>query len=168
MAYRLFGAILIIISTSVCGYLYSLHPQKRYKNLTMICACLEIFENEVGFSNDTICTIFKRIANLSHFSYLFQTAAEIDEEMSAAKRWKYAIEHDCEKMCLEKGDTEILKLLSCELGTTGKEGQIKSIRHIKTLLERQAISAEEECTKNIKMYRGLGVAGGIFVAILLF
>lgn len=168
MAVKLFGAVLIIISGAVCGFLRSQIPCRRYKSLRAVYTCLEILENEIDFSLDSIGRIFMRISKLCEMEYIFKTAVELDEEMTVGQRWKRAVDKDSEAMCLKKEDCEIIKLLSQELGTCGREEQIKNIRHVKALLDKQIITAEEDYKKSAKLYKSLGVSGGIFIAILLF
>lgn len=168
MAVKLFGAVLIIISGAVCGFLRSQIPCRRYKSLRAVYTCLEILENEIDFSLDSIGRIFMRISKLCEMDYLFKTAAEFSGEISVGERWKRAVDKDSEAMCLKKEDCETIKLLSQELGTCGREEQIKNIRHVKALLDKQIITAEEDYKKSAKLYKSLGVAGGIFIAILLF
>lgn len=168
MAAKLFGAVLIILSAALCGIFYSQLPMRRYKNLIAVASCLEILENEIDFSADAIDEIFNRISRLTGIDCIFKTAADMGREISAGERWKRAVERDREALCLKKEDCEIIKLLAAELGTTGKDGQIKSIRHVRALLDKQIIEAEEDYKKSAKLYRSLGIAGGIFIAILLF
>lgn len=68
---------------------------------------------------------------------------------------------------LDKSDVEILTDFSKNLGATDWENQKKNFEHIENDMQSAICAAKENYTKKAKMYRTLGVLGGLFVAILL-
>ena len=167
MQAKIFGAILIIVSTALYGFRYSLLPYKRYKNLIMMQTGLDILENEILFSSDYIDDIFLRISRLLKCEQIFKTAAEFSKDISIGKRWEKALKKDRDKLNFTSEDCEVLSLLGAELGITDKDGQIKNIKHIKSLVNKQVSDAQAEYKKSSKLFKSLGIALGAFMVILL-
>ena len=71
------------------------------------------------------------------------------------------------EMNLRNKDFEILLDLSKSLGETNVDGQIKIFNLAKEKLDIELEIAEDECNKNTKVYRCLGVAVGAMIAIFL-
>lgn len=167
MGGKLLGAVLIILSTSIYGYYLSLIPQKRYKNLVKILSGIEILENEITFSKDTIDEIFLKVAALIECDCIFKTVATRKDEECLAKRWKRAVYSDREKLCFKLGDCEVISMLGAELGITDVQGQIKNILHIKELLKKQIEESLDEKKKTSRLYKSMGIALGVFASVLL-
>lgn len=68
---------------------------------------------------------------------------------------------------LNKSDFEILTDFSKNLGATDWENQKKNFEHIENNMQSAITAASENYKKKAKMYRTMGVLGGLFVAILL-
>ena len=58
-------------------------------------------------------------------------------------------------------------MLGKMLGKTDKSGQISEIELVSNFLDKQINDAEEMKTKNEKLYKTLGVLGGLTIAIIL-
>lgn len=168
MAIKLFGAVLIMLSCLAFGFYRSSIPLKRKRFLTVIDNGLEILENEIGFSGEYINVLLKRIAQCTDNCPLFAEAAKNGDGRSIGSRWKSAVIKTKNAMHLNTEDCEILMILAPELGITGRDAQINSIRHARTLLKLRFRDASDECQKTVKLYRGLGAAAGIFLSVLLF
>lgn len=168
MPIKIIGAILIIASTTLYGFVRAGIPDKRHKSLIMIASALELLENEIMFTSDYIDNVFLRIAKLIDSDCLFKTTVSLQEDISAGIRWKKAVLADKDKLCLKNEDCEIISLLASNLGMCDKEGQIKNIQHVKALLQKQINLADEENKKSAKLYKSLGISAGIFAAIILF
>lgn len=167
MVIKLIGGALIFLSASLFGFRYSLDLHKRYENLSKLLSGLELLENEILFSKDYIDDIFLRISLMLGTKYIFNTCANKEKDEKMSVRWITAVEEDYKKMHLTNEDAQALKLLANELGGCDTKAQIKNIIHIKTLIERQRENSLEEYKKNSKLYRGLGVASGLFAVIIL-
>ena len=81
--------------------------------------------------------------------------------------FKESINEHKKEMNLRNKDFEILLDLSKSLGETNVEGQIKIFNLAKEKLDIGLEIAEDECNKNTKVYRYLGVAVGAMIAIFL-
>ena len=168
MAIKFFGAVLIIASCIMLGFHVSSVPLKRKRSLSAIDNCLEILENEIEFSKDYIDIIISRICSQADRCPVFKEVLKDKDCIPIGVRWKNAVKKTKSAMCLNDEDCEVLSVLSSELGITGRDAQLASIRHVRTLLKLRIRDAESQCLSSVKLYRGLFTAAGIFLAVLLF
>lgn len=76
---------------------------------------------------------------------------------------------DAEKnMTMTPADMENLEILGETLGSTGLEGQIDQLALIRDRLQSQLEDAKEQYQTSGRLYRSLGVLGGIALVILLW
>ncbi len=167
IVFKFLGSILILIATFSMGYLSSIKPYKRHKNLLKINSGLIAMENEIRFSSDYIDDILKRVARIIEFDKIFMTCASYDKQLPISKRWQLAVLNDYSSLNLSKSDCEILIMLGAELGMTDKEGQIKNIENSISMIKTLQDNAKEEYEKMSKLKKGLGIAIGLFAVIML-
>ena len=72
-----------------------------------------------------------------------------------------------DKLCLTDADCAALMTLSANLGRTDREGQIKNIRYVKSLIAAQQTAAETEYNRRAKLYSSGGLLIGAAVVIVL-
>lgn len=165
--------ILVVFGVSTCiGYLLANKYTARVSEINDILLALDIFETKIKYTYDSLSTVFLYIAdNLKTKIYriFFITAEEINENKndSAGNLFKEVVENEKVFLNLKKEDIEILKELGVSLGQTDLEGQLKNIHLVRTSLENQFKIAQNEKTKNFKMYRNLGILSGLVIIIIL-
>ena len=87
------------------------------------------------------------------------------KELSAGEAWEKAVyESDTN---LNKEDINVLLMLSKMLGQTDVEGQISQIEITENFLEKQIKEAQQEKSKNEKLYCKLGTTIGLAIVIIL-
>lgn len=167
MLFKITGGVLIILGTSILGFLASGVNYRRHKNLVRFLLGLNAMENEIRYTKNPIDDVLKRVSDITGFEEIFMTATELCDGISIKKRWERAVLKDSKKLCFKKEDIEIILLLGGELGMTDREGQIKNIEHIKKLVRALEKEAKEEYIGQSKLLKGLGVSIGLFLVILL-
>lgn len=167
MIYKLIGGFMIILGTSLFGFLKAKIPHERYINLLKISSGFTMMENEINYTSDCIDEIFKRISDAIEMDEIFMTFVREENEISSGTKWINAINKDAKILGLTKSDADILKMFASELGMTDRCGQIKNIKHIKALLENCINEAYQEVMRQSKMIKGVGVSVGVFIVILL-
>lgn len=131
-----------------------------------------MLENEMFFLSSLLADSFEKIAESSKasVSVFFQCAAvhlREKESINADEAWENAVKENIGKTALNREDQEILIAFGRMLGKSAMEGQVKNIQLTLAQLKLQEKKAEELKLKNEKMYRSLGVLGGLAVIILL-
>ena len=89
------------------------------------------------------------------------------EESNSKEAWEKAVDEAEITTNLKKEDITAIKTLGKMLGNTDVEGQVSQIELTQNVLQEQIKIAQEERKKNSKLYRTLGLASGLTVAIIL-
>lgn len=158
--------------SSLIGYIISNRYVARVKELQKLITSLEIFETRINYTYETIPECFEYISDYIDGSVgnIFRKTAEALEKennMGTGDCFKQII--DEERICLNltDADIEILKGLSVSLGQIDLDSQMKNIRLVIHTLNAQLEQAEQEKSKNFKLYRNMGIVTGLVLMIVL-
>ena len=163
---KLIGAFLIIAAASYMGFAKSDKLKKRMNNLLEFKTALNLLENEIMFAKNPIDKAFCNIADISALGDVFRNMSDSMRENGIKTAWKQSIELFADKLYLKKEDVAVIEILANELGMSDAESQIKNVEYVRKLIHKQYEYAEYEYNNSAKMYRSLGVLGGLFAAIL--
>lgn len=157
-------AIFVII-----GNLYSKKYSNRLNELEQINSILNVFKSKIKFTCLTIQEIFEQIyeENNNNIGKIFKLASEYMNEDCTRNSWERALEDSREKTNLNIEDATTLKTLGKMLGNTDVDGQVSQIELTEQLLLEQIENAKIEKNKNSKLYKTLGAAMGLTIAIIL-
>ena len=167
MLIKLAGGALVFYAGLFWGIFKSGELSKREKSLRDIRTALNVLESEIVFSSHYLKHAFMKISEICSCGALFSDTAEKMEEDGILKAWEYAVEKNKKKLVLKNSDAEIIKILGSQLGMSDREQQVKNIRHVDALLGQALEEAREEYHKSAKLYRSMGILGGLFIIILL-
>lgn len=159
--------LLAFFVTTFLGLAIANTYRNRVKDLKDIRNILNIIKTKIEYTYEPLPQIFSEISKTPNqgIATIFKTAKEKMQELSAGEAWIFALENSSTNM--KKEDLDILKKLENLLGKTNVEGQISEIELIKNFIDVQIKKAEIEQNKNEKLYRNLGVIGGIAIVIVL-
>ncbi|TBX08737.1 stage III sporulation protein SpoAB [Clostridium perfringens] len=169
---KVFFLIIIVLLSSLIGYLYGEGFRNRLSQLRELKRALIDFENDIVYTYTHLPESIESIA-LKAKSPIKELFNEIslklknNEVENVYMAFKESINEHKKEMNLRNKDFEILLDLSKSLGETNVEGQIKIFNLAKEKLDIELEIAEDECNKNTKVYRYLGVAVGAMIAIFL-
>lgn len=172
MLIKIIGGIAVISASSLLGYILSRDCSKRPQQLRELQVLLQMLENEIVFLESLLADAFERIykSGNSDTGILFKfTAHELKKRkgVNACQAWETAIAENISKTSLNREDGKILASFGKMLGNSDVDGQIKNIRLTVNQLKLQEKKAEEMKSKNEKMYKTLGVLGGLAVVVVL-
>ena len=167
LTFKIFLLVLIIVSSSYIGILFSKKYANREKEIKQMKTALNMFATKIKYTYEPIPSLFMEIANKigGNIGNVFSLASTRMKEDSAGDAWEKAL--DDVNHNLSKEDITILKNLSKLLVETDLEGQISQIEVVNEFLTSQLEDANEERRKNEKMYRTLGIVTGLTIAIIL-
>ena len=160
---RIIGAVMAGAACAYFGFKQRLTLKKRAESLADIVTSLEVLENEISFSVNRLAKAFKAADRCG----VFTLAAENIENLGAGAALKKAVGEMQDKLCLTDADCAALMTLSANLGRTDREGQIKNIRYVKSLIAAQQTAAETEYNRRAKLYSSGGLLIGAAVVIVL-
>ena len=159
--------ILVFVVATYIGILSASKYKNRVVDLKEMQSALNMLETKIKFTYSPLPDIFEEISehvnpNISH---VFRMASIKMDSMNATDAWEQAI--DISYTNLNKEDISTVKGLGKLLGKTDVEGQISEIELVKKFLEIQIDKAENECNKNEKLYKTLGIVSGMGIVIIL-
>lgn len=159
--------ILIISICSYIGFYKSKRFGKRVKNLKDFKNALNIFKSKIEFTYEPICEVFEEISKTvyQNNNNIFKDFCVNILKEGVQDSWSDAVFES--KLEFKNDDKEILNMLGKMLGKTDKDGQISEIELVSKFLDKQILEAEEQKSKNEKMYKSLGVICGLALAIIL-
>ncbi|MDR0978745.1 MAG: stage III sporulation protein AB [Lachnospiraceae bacterium] len=164
---KTFIYISIFSTATLIGILLSNKYINRVKELKELKVALNIFKTKIRFTSEPLSEIFLEIFNLlkTDVKYIFKNARDNMTIFPAGTAWENALD-EC-TASINNDDKNALKQLGKLLGKTDIDGQISEIELTETFLNIQIIEAEKEKEKNQKLYKSLGVIGGLGIVIIL-
>lgn len=157
---------LIIYICSCLGIYKAKTYETRERELKRIKNALAFFKSKIEFTYEPIEEIFVQISKsvYLHKDNMFMRTTDYLKDLNLNDSWNKAVD---EVIDLTKEDKEILKMFGKLLGKTDKNGQISEIEISQSFIEKQIEKAEQEKSKNSKLYKSLGISLGIGIVIIL-
>lgn len=173
MMLKIIGSLIVIVMSSLLGFMYSRDFEFRPRELRELQSLLQILENEISFLSNLLTDSFERVCKSStgNSAEFFRQALcnlKSGKGLNASEAWEMAVKDEKIKTSLNKEDKEILASFGKLLGNSDLESQVKNIRLTISQLKNQEQKAEESRKKNAKMYKSLGALAGIAIVIILF
>lgn len=170
---KMIGALLVITASTMAGWIYSTLLKKRLHLLNALIQCFQWLETEIGYGSAPLGEAFTRIsARIQKEAkvLLASFAAELNgtDGLTADEAWLKSIAKNREGLALKGEDWALLIDFGQTLGATDREHQVSAIRQTILRLKHQAAEAEEECKKNERLYRYLGIAAGTLVVLIFY
>ncbi len=159
--------ILIVVVSSYIGISKSKKFSKRVLELKNLKNSLNIFKTKIEFTYEPIREIFLEISKIVYDDKenIFKIFCDNKNVENITVSWNESVQSLNSNLSFE--DKEIISMLGKMLGKTDKSGQISEIELVSNFLDKQINDAEEMKTKNEKLYKTLGVLGGLTIAIIL-
>ena len=167
---KLTGCALIFISCCLMGFMKASSYKERSRELESILELVKLMELEISYKKEPLAKTFQKSASLKScwFSEVLQSSGEaLSKQRPLHEAWQKSITAHCAGSPLQQQDIEILKDLALGLGRSDTAGQSKVLEPVMTRLQQQLRYAGEQEMKQGRMYRGLGIAAGVVIVILI-
>jgi len=169
---KILGAILILIATSGLGFFGGMQLSRRVRELESLRNDFVFLEMEINYNATPLPQIFKKLKsiNAQDSNSLWDKLLVVlndGEGISTEEAWRRALEIFCQKSSLTKDDILILKDFGLGLGSTSRQEQLKKFKLIQELLQIRQQDALTKKQKNQRMWRSMGLLGGLALIILL-
>lgn len=164
---KIFMLFMIFLASSLVGKTVAGKYKNRLIELKEFKNALNIFKTKIKFTYEPIPEIFDEITQNSskNVGKAFALARENLKTETAGEAWKDAILNS--ETNLKEEDKATLTMLSKLLGESDVEGQVSQIDITLNFLDKQIEEAEDEKTKNEKLYKKLGTIMGLALVIIL-
>jgi stage III sporulation protein AB len=168
---KILGSFMVVIAGACIGFSLAACYVERPRQIRQLISCLSALKSHINYVAVPLpealsqCTggISGPVANLFHaMSELLKNNGWLTPQAAMVQAMK---ETDC--LVLSKPEREIMAVFSANLGGMNREEQHKSLDLVHEQLSRIQYEAEKICEQNAKMYRYLGVCGGVAVVIVL-
>ncbi len=172
MAIKIINSCIIILFSTFIGLELSKRYVARARELSVLQSAILRLETEILYyaSNlpEALIRIGKSIRGNTGKLFLLTGQTLLDKkEFTVAEAWSSTLEHLKTDLCLQQEDMDILQRFADQLGSSDKEGQARFIKLTLSQLHEEEKKARAIREKYSKMYRSLGLLGGIALAILL-
>lgn len=167
---KLAGCILIFMSCAALGFMKASSYRARRAELEDTLELIRMLDMEISYRRDTLSKTFSSVADMKNcwFSRILKGCSEAmrnQERLETA--WQKSIEDNMGNCPLDQGDIAILKDISTGLGKSDVRGQRNVIEPAVMRIQQRLAEAAEQEKKQGRMYRGLGIASGVVIAVML-
>ncbi len=172
MFVKLLGCAMVVAAGTGMGFSLAGRYSERPRQLGQLIGCLTSLGTHISYATLPLPAALARAARGldSPVGGLFRLTAAILENrgwLSPRDALEEALEGGGRQLALERPERDILLQLGTNLGATGREEQQKYLAMVLDELRRVEQEALRLKDQNVKMYRYLGICGGLAVAILL-
>jgi stage III sporulation protein AB len=167
---KLVGILLIIISTTLWGFNQARTYTLRPRQLQQLKTGLQLLQTEVSYGVTPLPRAFARLAAKLEepiADFFSQARQGLNAGLTAKQAWKKAVVEVNPQTALQDKDRQVLLELGYNLGQSNSEGQVRHLKLARNNLDNLHQEAIDERDKKVKMWRYLGVLGGLLIAILL-
>ncbi len=167
---KIIGAAFVLISCSAIGFEFSRALLKRKSNLESIREAVLFLMSEIRFSKRNASDMFLEAAKNDYgiVSQIFENMSrEIEKKSkSVGEAWRNELLKHEKLLCFSKEEIKKLSALLDDFGKSDIYNQQKILEHTEDAVSKMINVAAEQCNKNVKLYRSIGVMVGIFICVL--
>ncbi len=170
---KIAGAVLIILAGGIAGMIRARDYTRRPRELKSLLAALQMLETEIIYTATPLGEALNRAAaaGSKEVRSLFSGAAAELNSMTgctAAEAWQNALSRCYPASALRESDLNILRNLGSALGISDRRDQSKHLSLASEQLKLEALKAEEEAAKNVKMWNYMGFCGAAALVFLIY
>lgn len=163
------GALMVVGGAAALGHSMALYRERRVQELNALTHAIQRLETEIVYGMVLLPDALGRVAKGGGpCADLFQRAADaLNKGESAAESWMRALEGWRKRSALTPEDVVPLERLSGVLGVSGAEDQSRHLRYVRSELVFRLEQARDRLPETTRLFRALGVCGGLALALLL-
>lgn len=169
---KIAGSVLVVAAGAGIGFSLAGRCSERPRQLRQAVSCLSALASYIGYASLPLGEALVRAAGGvagPAGDFFRRTAAVLAERgwQTPAQAMEEALAAAGPTLAWQRPEREIMLLLGANLGATNREEQQKYLALVTDQLRRLEQEATRLRDQNARMYRYLGVCGGLAVAILL-
>ena len=170
--YRVVGCILIVAAGAGMGFSESFRFSERIRTLEMLLQLVICLRGEISCGNASLPDAFYGAAgrmNGKYREFLINAADRMKagngEKLSQICR--ECAEASLKKSCLTHGEKDAFFSFGEYLGYMDLEMQMRQLSLYENNLEAEILKRKAEVSGKKKLYQGIGILGGLLLAVLL-
>lgn len=173
MFLRIFGTLLVMAGSVGLGLYFSAKEGFRVQDLLEFKKALLILSSEIEYMRATLSEACANIAKrtglgISPIFARFSQLLSENEGETAYQLWLAALAENKERVFLAAEDFAVIEDFGKTLGYLDKQMQKNAIDYAVAYIDEKAAALSAQSDKNKRMYRSLGVIGGLMVTVVLW
>lgn len=170
---KFLGAAMVVAASGLSGLAVAGSYARRPRELRALRSALQMLETEITYGATRLPEAFEIVANRCDqmVGPLFKQAGRELAAMSGAsadEAWEKALAVYYPVSALKPQDHAILVSLGRSLGRSDCADQVKHLRLTMEQVAQEAANAEEEASRNVKMWSYLGFLGGLVFVLVAY
>ncbi len=171
MSIKILGMILTVVSSSLIGMYYGASFKKRTTDLNTLKKAVLLLKSEINYSISPLPQAFENISTRisREFGLFFKSVAdELNHNTgrTLSEVWKRKATHLLENTYLNSADIKSVMTFSENIGYLDKDTQCNTIQLLVDYIDQEVKISADKDIKYLKLYRSLGVLGGILIIII--
>ena len=167
------GALALIAGCAAIGFYFAAKEGFRVQELQEFKKALMILSSEIEHMRAPLPVAAANIAKrtkkpASEIFQNFSKLLETNEGETAYQLWAQAINDQKPGTHLAEEDWDILEGFGKTLGYLDKQMQLSAITYTIEYIDNKTVALLSQADKNKKMYRSLGIIGGLLLAVVLW
>lgn len=164
MILKLIGCSAVALSGFAVGLMKSKALYSRRDTLKSFDVFFSTLATNLRYNADDICPATVVSAGASGLEFF---CVEQNPEIPFDIRWERAVNNIPRSRALNNSDKELLISFGTKLGKTDVEGQLSHIELYRAMLQKQLSLAEEAAAQKSRLFKTLGLFGGVSAALLI-
>lgn len=165
------GLGLVLVGCTAMGIAAGKDMDRRVRDLRELIKLLQLLEGEIGYANAVLSEGFRHAARRMRMPYgrfLEKMADHMDELRGEGLKdiFEGCIREELNHTALTREDKEALAGFGAQLGNLDVKMQLGAIALYREQLLQAYGQAQEMWRKDAKLYRYLGVMGGLFLTVI--
>lgn len=168
MILKLIGLFLISVTGGLVGIKASLLLKSRVEFLEKYITLMYETKTRIRLSACDIRELFKNDSGFEPINFLTsEFTRNIKKDSTAKIAWETAVASAFKKYKLPKIDIELISEFGTDFGQNDIDGEINHIDLHIALVEDRLEKARTELSQKGKLYRTLGIFGGITISLII-
>jgi stage III sporulation protein AB len=173
MLMRVIGALAVVGGASALGFYYAELETQRALDLLELKKALLILSSEIEYMRTPLpaasINIGKRAERwVGPMFTRFGELLALNESETAYRIWMRVLPEMKDRARLADEDWKMVEGFGKTLGYLDKKMQQNAITYAVDYIDEKASALQAQADKNKKMYRSLGVIGGLLLAVILW
>lgn len=170
--YRIVGCILVVAAGAGMGFSGSMRLSEQIRILEKLLQMVICLKGEIRCGNASLPDAFYGAAGRMNGKYREFLISAADRMKAGTGEKLSQICRECaesalKKSCLTHGEKDAFFSIGKYLGYLDREMQLRQLSLYEKNLEVEIGNLKKEASGKKKLYRGLGVFGGLLLAVLL-
>ena len=169
---KIAGAVMILLASSLLGFLYSREVERKLNTLYEIQRILIMLKGEITYHKapaaEAFCEVSKHVKEpFSNFFY--NTAMELDQGFGKTieQIWQECCDTELKELIIAGEDRKTFREFGACMGYLDAQMQISSIGLYSEKLDVRIKESERGIREKQKIFKCMGIMGGIFLILLI-